>query len=170
MTALEKSLNIELYIDSDKNLIKSNEDSPPGYEVPLVVFEYSKPGNLQKMIIPVLPKLIRIYQKLKAFVPSWPSVIMGTGALTIALSLSSKIIPAISYLASAFLIITTAMAVFILTTWILRLIHHPTQLWADLKHPVTGSFVPTMPISLMILALVYIYTGWTRLIWSGSCI
>lgn len=67
--------------------------------------------------------------KLKAFVPSWPSVIMGTGALTIALSLSSKIIPAINYL-------------------------------------VTGSFVPTMPISLMILALVYI-PGRPRPVWAG---
>ena len=97
--------------------------------------------------------------KLKAFVPSWPSVIMGTGALTIALSLSSKIIPAIGYLASAFLIITTAMTIFILITWILRIIHHPSLLWEDLKHPVTGSFVPTMPISLMILALAILQVG-----------
>jgi len=97
--------------------------------------------------------------KLKAFVPSWPSVIMGTGALTIALSLSSKVIPALSYLASVFLIITTAMTVYILATWLLRIIHHPKQLWIDLKHPVTGSFIPTMPISLMILALAILQVG-----------
>ena len=97
--------------------------------------------------------------KLKAFVPSWPSVIMGTGALTIALSLAGKVLPFLSYFASVFLIISTIMAVFILATWLLRVIHHPMQLWEDLKHPVTGSFVPTMPISLMILALVYIQVG-----------
>lgn len=97
--------------------------------------------------------------KLKAFVPSWPSVIMGTGALTIALSLSSKIVPFLATLASAFLIISTAMAVFILVTWILRIIHHPTLLWEDLRHPVSGSFVPTMPISLMILALAILQVG-----------
>ena len=55
----KKSLNLNLYVDDDSKLLKSNKDSPVGHEVPLVVFEYSKPGNLHKMILPVLPKLIR---------------------------------------------------------------------------------------------------------------
>ena len=55
----KKSLNLELYIDSNTKLLKSNKESPVGHEVPLVVMEYSKPGNLKKMILPVLPKLIR---------------------------------------------------------------------------------------------------------------
>jgi C4-dicarboxylate transporter/malic acid transport protein len=91
--------------------------------------------------------------KLKAFVPSWPSVIMGTGALTIALNLSKGVIPATGFLAPVFLIITLVISLIILWTSVLRLIYHPKQLWEDLKHPVTGSFVPTMPISLMILAI-----------------
>ncbi len=55
----KKSLNLNLYADDDSKLLKSNKDSPVGHEVPLVVFEYSRAGNLHKMILPVLPKLIR---------------------------------------------------------------------------------------------------------------
>jgi Pyruvate/2-oxoacid:ferredoxin oxidoreductase delta subunit len=55
----KKHISLKPYIKDDTVLLNSDSDSPVGNEVPLVVMEYSKPGNLHKMILPVLPKLIR---------------------------------------------------------------------------------------------------------------
>ena len=55
----KKYISLQPYIEGYTLLVNSSSDSPLGKEVPLVVMEYSKSGNLHKMILPVLLKLIQ---------------------------------------------------------------------------------------------------------------
>ncbi len=54
----KKYISLHPYVKDNTGIIKSSSESPPGHEVPLVVMDYSKPGNLHKIILPVLFKLM----------------------------------------------------------------------------------------------------------------
>ncbi len=107
---------------------------------------------------------------LEGFVPSWPSSVMGTGILSVALALCKKAIPFFYTLSIVFAVITYILLALVFGIWVMRLIKHPRQFYKELHHPVAGSFLPTMPIAFMIAGIDMLLLG-TCFYWAtGSCI
>jgi C4-dicarboxylate transporter/malic acid transport protein len=90
---------------------------------------------------------------LESFVPSWPSAVMGTGIIPIALHLGSKRIGFFTKLSAGFSALSMVMLAVISILWVSRFIKHTKKFTEELKHPVSGSFIPTMPISFMIIGI-----------------
>ncbi len=85
------------------------------------------------------------------FSPAWFAAVMGTAVIPLAISF----IPAgiVRPVAGAFTVIAAAMFLVMLPPWLWRFIRFPAAVRNDLNHPVAANFFPTMPISLIILAL-----------------
>ncbi len=98
-------------------------------------------------------------KRIERFIPSWFSVIMGTGILPIALMLASKWVPIYKPLAKGFFVLSIVLFFIILVPWLLRFFMYPEAVKKDLFHPVLGSFFPTMPISLLTLAVAFLTVG-----------
>ncbi len=96
---------------------------------------------------------------LEGFVPSWPSSVMGTGILSVALALCKKAIPFFYTLSIVFAVITYILLALVFGIWVMRLIKHPRQFYKELHHPVAGSFLPTMPIAFMIAGIDMLLLG-----------
>ncbi|MBN2658169.1 MAG: hypothetical protein JXR86_14005 [Spirochaetales bacterium] len=96
---------------------------------------------------------------LEAFVPSWPSSVMGTGIIPVALYLGQKTVPFFYSLSIFFTALTFLLLTIVFGLWIARLFKHPKQFYLELHHPVAGSFLPTMPIAFMIAAIDLLLTG-----------
>ena len=96
---------------------------------------------------------------LEKFVPSWPSSVMGTGIIPVAFFLGSKTIPWFKPVAAVFAALTCMLLITVLSIWITRLIKHPGRFREELNHPVAGSFLPTMPIALIVTAIDIILIG-----------
>ncbi len=90
---------------------------------------------------------------LESFVPSWPSLVMGTGIIPIALSLGSTKILFFKPLAAAFSLLSAVLLIVITVLWLIRLTRYRKKFIQELHHPVSGSFIPTMPISFMIIGI-----------------
>ena len=93
---------------------------------------------------------------LESFVPSWPSSVMGTGIIPIALHLGSQKISFFNPLAAGFSILSLILLLIIFSLWISRFIRHRKKFSEELHHPVSGSFIPTMPISFMVTGINFI--------------
>ncbi|OQY08793.1 MAG: hypothetical protein B6I28_04205 [Fusobacteriia bacterium 4572_132] len=98
-------------------------------------------------------------KRIERFIPSWFSVIMGTGILPIALMLASKWVPIYKPLAKGFFILSIVLFFIILVPWLLRFFMYPKAVKKDLFHPILGSFFPTMPISLLTLSVGFLTVG-----------
>ncbi len=84
---------------------------------------------------------------------------MGTGILSVALYLGRNRIPFFSVLAFIFSIITIILLAVVSLIWFMKLILHYRIFVEELHHPVSGSFVPTYPISFMIAAVDILLLG-----------
>jgi C4-dicarboxylate transporter/malic acid transport protein len=93
---------------------------------------------------------------LKDFVPSWPSSVMGTGIIPVALSLGAQTVPWFRPLAIGIFLLSVLLLAVVIVLWVLRLIRHPGQYHQELHHPIAGSFLPTMPIALMIISIGFL--------------
>ncbi len=93
------------------------------------------------------------------FAPSWPSVVMGTGIVPIALLFSESLIPGLRYLGIAFFVLTVVLFVLVGGMTLLRVILAGQDFRHDLNHPVSGNFIPTLPISAMVLAIDCLQIG-----------
>ena len=96
---------------------------------------------------------------LENFVPSWPASVMGTGIMPVAFFLAGKSIPVFKAAAYVFAAITFIMLILILSIWLVKLFRHPGQFRKELNHPVAGSFLPTMPIAVIIAAIDLLLIG-----------
>lgn len=85
------------------------------------------------------------------FSPAWFAAVMGTAVIPLAISF----IPAtlVRPVAGAFMLLSAAMFLAMLAPWTWRFIRYPANVRGDLHHPIAANFFPTMPISLIILAL-----------------
>jgi len=88
------------------------------------------------------------------FSPAWFAAVMGTAVVPLAVSfLDASIARPIS---AVFMVLSIAMFVVALVPWTLRFFLYPAAVKHDLSHPVAGSFFPTMPIALIIIALGFL--------------
>lgn len=85
--------------------------------------------------------------------PAWYGSVMGTAALALALSVQSATwdISGLSWLAVAFLLLASALALFLLPRY-LRRVASATTFAAELGDPVAGPMLATWPAGLLVLA------------------
>ncbi|MGM0508711.1 MAG: hypothetical protein ACQERZ_06035 [Fusobacteriota bacterium] len=102
---------------------------------------------------------MKISNKVKRFIPSWFSVIMGTGILPIALMLGKAEVPMYETIAKIGFGLALVLFIMILIPWLLRFFMYPGEVKKDFLHPVLGSFFPTMPISLLTLSIGFLVVG-----------
>jgi C4-dicarboxylate transporter/malic acid transport protein len=96
---------------------------------------------------------------IKTFAPSWPATVMGTAVLPIALGLSSTLLPWMKEAAIAFFFLSLAMLAVIVIITAIRVVVYPGEYAKEFRHPVAGSFIPTLPIALIIVAIDFLTFG-----------
>jgi len=96
---------------------------------------------------------------IKNFAPSWPSVVMGTGIIPVALLFMEPLVPATKPLGIVFFMLSVVLFAIILVLSIVRTIVARDELVQDMRHPVAGNFFSTLPIAAMILAIDFIQVG-----------
>jgi len=96
---------------------------------------------------------------LEKFVPSWPSAAMGTGIIPVTLYLGKNIVPSFKLTGQVFFGITLVVLFVITAIWMIRFVRHPGAFYDEIHHPVAGSFIPTMPIALIITAINFLVVG-----------
>lgn len=96
---------------------------------------------------------------IKNFAPSWPSVVMGTGIIPVALLFMEPLVPAARPLAVVFFMFAILLFAVILALSVIRAVVVPADVVQDLKHPVAGNFFSTLPIAAMILAIDFVQLG-----------
>lgn len=88
------------------------------------------------------------------FSPAWFASIMGTAVIPLAFSFVN--FPGREKLAGGFIILSVVMFLFAFVPWISRFFLYPENVLQDLNHPIAGNFFPTMPISLVVIALDFL--------------
>jgi len=96
---------------------------------------------------------------IKNFAPSWPSVVMGTGIVPIALLFSESFVPLARWIGIGFFIITILLFMVILILSLVRIFFAGEDFYSDMRSPVAGNFISTLPISAMILAIDFMQLG-----------
>lgn len=93
------------------------------------------------------------YDFIKNFGPQWFSAVMGTGALSISMSVSSEHFAPFLFLSQFFLLFSIGMFIVFIIPWVIRFFTNFNNVKKDLFHPVLGNFFPTMPISLVVIGI-----------------
>ncbi|BDU50359.1 hypothetical protein [Haliovirga abyssi] len=96
---------------------------------------------------------------IKNFSPSWFAVVMSTGIIPIDLCLAKSSVPFYSTLAKIFFVLSTLVFVALFIPWIIRFFTNMDEIKKDLRHPVLGSFFPTVAIATLILAIDFLRIG-----------
>lgn len=86
------------------------------------------------------------------FSPAWFAAIMGTGGLANVLYLWSSAWPTCRFLGIVLAWLNALLFILFLIPWLGRWVAHYDQLKQDMKHPIMGNFLVTMPVGTMILA------------------
>jgi len=95
----------------------------------------------------------------KNFVPSWPSIVMGTGIVPIALLFSEGLFPPARWIGTGFFVVAILFFIAVLFLSIARLFLARQDFSADMRSPVAGNFVSTLPISAIVLAIDFLQIG-----------
>ncbi len=85
------------------------------------------------------------------FNPAWFAAVMGTAVLPLAVSFTGA--DWTPWLARIIIPLATVMFLAFLVPWTLKILLHRTDSDKDFNHPIASNFLPTMPISLLIIAL-----------------
>ena len=96
---------------------------------------------------------------IKNFTPSWFASVMGTGILALTTLFYSEFIPWFAYIAQGLFYFNIALFCFLLIPWTLRWILYSKEAKADLVHPITANFYPTIAIGLLVLSADTIVIG-----------
>jgi C4-dicarboxylate transporter/malic acid transport protein len=102
---------------------------------------------------------VQMSNVIKTFAPSWPATVMGTAVLPIALNLSAASLPWMKDAAIAFFFLSLAMLAVITLIDLARLVAYPVDFVREFSHPVAGSFLPTLPIAFVIVAIDFLTLG-----------
>ena len=89
---------------------------------------------------------------IKNFMPSWFASVMGTGILALTSFTYSQYLPVLKNIAFILFYFNIALFFVLLIPWTLRWFLYPKDAVADLKHPIVGSFYPTIAIGLLVLS------------------
>ncbi len=88
------------------------------------------------------------------FSPAWFASVMGTAVIPLALSFIDH--PAAGIAATVFFVLAMLMFLAAIGPWLAKFIVFPSQVKKDLNHPIAGSFLPTMPIALIVISLCFL--------------
>lgn len=88
------------------------------------------------------------------FSPAWFASIMGTAVIPLALSFLKM--PGKMFLVQLFFYLSLFMFITTLIPWTIRFFAFPENIKKDFNHPVASNFFPTMPISLIVIALNFL--------------
>ncbi len=86
--------------------------------------------------------------------PAWFASVMGTAVIPLAISFINH--PLVASAAVFFISLSIFMFVVTLIPWIAKFILYPGEISKDFSHPIAANFYPTMPISLIIIALDFL--------------
>ncbi len=90
-------------------------------------------------------------EMIEHFNPAWFAAVMGTAVVPLAISFLAG--AWVRAMAAAFIIVSVLMFVAILIPWTLRFFLHLDAVRDDLHHPIAASFIPTMPIAIVVISL-----------------
>lgn len=90
----------------------------------------------------------------KHFNPAWFASVMGTAVIPLALSFIKT--PIVRPVAAFFMVSSIVMFTIIFIPWLIRFFSDFEEVKKDFNHPIAGNFFPTMPISLIVLALDFL--------------
>ncbi|MBC8331900.1 MAG: hypothetical protein H8E28_07955 [Anaerolineae bacterium] len=96
---------------------------------------------------------------IRNFTPGWFASVMGTAVFVVEVFVFRGSLPFANFVQLFFLGLAAIMFMLIFIPWILRWIFHFDAVSQDLQHPVSASFFPTMPISLIILGIAFEKAG-----------
>lgn len=100
---------------------------------------------------PIQNPLLRVAH---CFSPAWFAAVMGTAVIPVAISFIEQ--PWVRPVAMVFMIAAILMYLLAIGPWLTKFIVFPGQVKYDLNHPIAGSFLPTMPIALIVIALDFL--------------
>ncbi len=108
-----------------------------------------------------------LHKLTQGFGPQWFAPVMGIGALAIALSLSYEYLGLMILETSAKLVtgLTASLILLFLLPTTARVLKYPDSIRSDFDHPIRSQFFPTLPISLLVLAIALIHAfsaPWVR--------
>lgn len=109
------------------------------------------PATPAQAAAPARNPLLRVAEH---FSPAWFASVMGTAVIPVALSFIDR--PWVRPAAMAFMLLAIAMFLLALGPWLTKFVLFPHQVAHDLNHPIAGSFLPTMPIALIVIALDFL--------------
>ncbi|MFZ5820236.1 MAG: hypothetical protein ACOYYJ_10060 [Chloroflexota bacterium] len=95
----------------------------------------------------------------KTFAPGWFASVMGTGVIVIALFVFQSVFPFARGLETFFLLASILIFLILIAPWTLRWFLYLEDVRRDLMHPVSATFFPTMPISLLVIGIALEKTG-----------
>ncbi len=87
----------------------------------------------------------------KHFNPAWFAAVMGTAVIPLVLSFLD--FPFSRFLSTFFFLTAAILFLLALAPWTVKFLLYRENIGKDLNHPVAAHFFPTMPISLVILAM-----------------
>ena len=87
------------------------------------------------------------------FAPGWFASVMGTAVTVVALFVFKDFIPFAASLQFFFLGMATLLFIIFFIPWLLRWFLYFDRVKTTLNHPVSASFYPTMPISLIVIGI-----------------
>lgn len=96
---------------------------------------------------------------IKTFAPGWFAAVMGTAVISIAVFSFQDVLPFAVPLQMFFLFTALLFFVLAIAPWVLRWFLYFDDAWRDINHPVSASFFPTMPISLLVIGIALEKTG-----------
>ncbi|MHA1871101.1 MAG: tellurite-resistance/dicarboxylate transporter [Promethearchaeota archaeon] len=96
---------------------------------------------------------------IKNFTPSWFASVMGTGILAILSYFYSQYLPLLEYVGVFLYYFNIALFCVLLIPWSMRWLLFPKEAKADLKHPITTNFYPTIAVGLLVLSADTIIIG-----------
>ncbi len=85
------------------------------------------------------------------FNPAWFAAVMGTAVVPLALAFTGA--GWVDWAARILIPLAAVMFLAFLVPWLLKILMHRADSDRDFNHPIASSFVPTMPISLLIICL-----------------
>lgn len=96
---------------------------------------------------------------LRNFAPGWFASVMGTAVSAVAVFVFREFVPFSTGLQFFFLGAAVLSFAALIVPWIMRWFLHFDAVRADLRHPVSAVFFPTMPISLLVIGIALEKTG-----------
>lgn len=95
------------------------------------------------------------------------AIVMGLGGLTLAWRKAEDLLPLPLTLSPALLALTTVVFIVIAGLYAAKLLRHPEAVKKEWRHPVKLSFVPTLSIALILLAIAWLpqSAAYSKLLW-----